>query len=62
MLEVNSATVAVGIEPIGFGVDPGSGIHYPSKIVEITRGEFEQLTQGRLKLPNGWTIGEEYGK
>ena len=62
LLEVNVNTVPVGIDPIYFGAHSGSGIYYPSVIVEITPDEFKQLKAGRIRLPYKWRIGEEYHK
>jgi hypothetical protein len=41
---------------------PGSGIPYPSVIVKVTPDEFERIKVQELKLPDGWTIDEEYPK
>jgi AMMECR1 domain-containing protein len=62
LLEVNKNTIAVGIDPLYFGSHSGSGIFYPSVIVEITPDEFEQLMAGKLRLPDDWTMGQEYHK
>jgi hypothetical protein len=62
LLEVNSDTAPSGIMPLHFGPMPGSGIPYPSVIVEVTPDEFERIKAHELKLPDGWTIDEEYPK
>ncbi len=62
LLEVNENTVPSGIVPIRFGPSPASGIHYSSVIVEVTPDEFTKLRAGELKLPDGWTLGEELPK
>jgi hypothetical protein len=62
LLEVNEYTVPSGIMPIQFGPSPASGVHYPSVIVEVTPDEYERIRTGEMKLPNGWTIGEEIPK
>ena len=62
LLEVNADTPASGIMPLYFGPVPSSGIPYPSVIVEVTPDEFERLRMQQLKLPDGWTIDEEYPK
>jgi hypothetical protein len=59
LLEINENTVEAGIMPIGFDACPGIGIPLPSVIVEVTPDEFEQVRQGRLRLPEGWEIREE---
>jgi hypothetical protein len=59
LLEVNTATPPSGVMPLHFGPAPASGIFYPSVIVEVTPGEFEKIRTEELKLPAGWTIGEE---
>jgi hypothetical protein len=62
LLEINADTAPAGIMPLHFGPVPGSGISYPSVIVEVTPDEFERIQSRELKLPDGWTIGEEYPK
>ena len=58
LLEVNEATVPAGIMPIRFGPSLGQGRHYSCVIVEITPDEFEQFQSEKLKLPEGWNLGE----
>jgi hypothetical protein len=62
LLEVNVDTAPSGIMPLYFGPVPSSGIPYPSVIVEVTPEEFERIKVHELKLPEGWTIDEEYPK
>jgi hypothetical protein len=62
LLEINVDTVASGIMPLYFGPVPASGIPYPSVIVEVTPDEFERIKAQELKLPDGWTLDEEYPK
>jgi hypothetical protein len=62
LLEVNVDTAPSGIMPLYFGPVPNSGIPYPSVIVEVTPEEFERIKVHELKLPDGWTIDEEYPK
>jgi hypothetical protein len=62
LLEINADTPPSGIMPLYFGPVPSSGIPYPSVIVEVTPDEFERLWVQELKLPDGWTIDEEYPK
>ena len=40
------------------GYTNGSGIDYPTAIIEITPAEFERLTRGDtdIRLPRLWTI------
>ena len=59
LLEVNADTVASGIMPLHFGAAPASGIPYPSIIIEVTPDEFDKIQSNEMKLPEGWTIGEE---
>jgi hypothetical protein len=58
LLEVNEATVPLGIRPVGFGPAPAWGLHFPSLIIQITPGEYEEIQNRTLKLPKGWTIGD----
>jgi hypothetical protein len=60
LLEINSDTSPSGIMPLHFSPMPGSGIPYPSVIVEVTPNEFDRIRLQELKLPDGWTIDEEY--
>ncbi len=62
LLEINADTAPTGIMPLHFGPMPGSGIPYPSVIVEVTPNEFEKIQSQELKLPDGWTIAEEFPK
>lgn len=57
LLEVNPATSASGIFPIAFTADPPS-VPYPSVVVEVTEGEYDEIDAGRLLLPHGWRLGE----
>lgn len=54
LLEVNENTIESGIMPIHFGPAPGSGIHYPSVIVEVTPEEYCKIQSNELQLPDGW--------
>lgn len=58
LLEVNPNTVASGILPLWFDAVPASGIPYPSVIIEVTPGEYEQIRRNELKLPDGWLLGQ----
>ena len=62
LLEVNADTAPSGILPLYFGPVASSGIPYPSVIVEVTPDEFEKIGLHELRLPDGWTIAEEYPK
>lgn len=60
LLEVNENTIPAGIAPIQFG--PGSGIQFPSVIVEVTPAEFELIKAKQLPLPDDWELGERIPK
>jgi len=62
LLEIKIDTAPSGFMPLYFGPVPGSGIPYPSVILEVTPDEFERIKSQELKLPEGWTIDEEYPK
>src|SRR5262245_21503487 len=62
LLEVNENTVPSGVIPLHFGPAPASGIPCPSVIIEVTPAEFEKIKTKKLKLPDGWMIGEELPK
>ena len=57
LLEVNANTVPSGILPLRFDAAPGSGIPYPSVIVEVTPDEYEKIKNNELRLPDGWFLG-----
>ncbi len=57
LLEVNPATSPSGVFPIAFTADPPQ-IPYPSVIVEVTEAEYEQIVNGQLPLPPGWSLGD----
>ena len=60
LLEINIDTASSDIMPLHFGAVPGGGIPYPSLIVDVVPDEFERIKLQELKLPDGWTIDEEY--
>jgi len=60
LLEVNANTPESGIMPLHFGPAPASGIPYASVIIEVSPGEFQKIRSNELKLPDGWSIGEEF--
>ena len=59
LLEVNANTSESGIMPLHFGPAPASGIPYASVIIEVSPHEFQKIRSNELKLPEGWSIGEE---
>ena len=59
LLEVNANTPESGIMPLHFGPAPASGIPYASVIIEVSPSEFEKIQSKELKLPEGWSVGEE---
>ncbi len=59
LLEVNANTPETGIMPLYFGPVPASGIPYHLVIIEVSPNEFEKIKSNELKLPEGWTVGEE---
>ena len=62
LLEVNQNTTESGIQPLFFGPHAASGIFYPSVIIEVTPGEYEQIQREPAMLPNGWRLGREFIK
>lgn len=57
LLEVNPDTSPSGIVPIAFGADPPR-VPFPSVVIEVTEGEFEEIKAKILPLPDGWRLGE----
>ena len=45
-----------------FASDRLTIIPYPSVIVEITPYEFDRIRLQEAKLPDGWTVDEEYSE
>lgn len=62
LLEVNQDTTAEGVRPVFFGPHAATGIFYPSVIVEVTPGEYEQILRDPGTLPNGWRLGHEFAR
>jgi len=60
LLEVNSNSAPLGIQPVFFG--PDDNIPFPSVIVDIAPVEFDDICTGKQSLPNGWSISVEYAK
>jgi hypothetical protein len=58
LLEVNAATIPMGVMPLRLDPAPASGINYPAVVVEVTQQEFEQIREAKLPLPAGWRLGE----
>lgn len=57
LLEVNPDTSPSGIFPIAFSADPPK-VPFPSVVIEVTEGEFEEIQALSLLLPDGWRLGE----
>ena len=55
LLEVNSRTVPVGVEPLYLPQDKSTP--FCLCIIELTPEEFDSIPEG-LKLPEGWEIEE----
>jgi len=62
LLEVNQNTTADGIHPVFFGPHAASGIFFPSAIIEVTPGEYEEIQRDPASLPNGWRLGREFAR
>lgn len=62
LLEVSTSTVPTGVMPLYFRAAPTSGMPYRSVIIEVMPTEFDKIRANELKLPNGWTIGEEIAR
>lgn len=62
LLEATRNTVAVGIRPVYFGADPEHGFDYPTIIVQVTPGEYDQIARQQSSLPENWRLGEEFAR
>lgn len=61
LLEVHIDAVPSGvILPLGFPAHPQSGRPFASLIVMIAPAELDQVRSGRLRLPDGWILGDEF--
>lgn len=56
LLEINSQGWASGIWPIAFPPAPPE-IPFGSVIIEVTQEEYDDILNGTLSLPDGWTLG-----
>jgi hypothetical protein len=57
LLEVNAATVPAGVVPVLLASPSGGP---PVAIIELTPAEYAELRAGRLTLPPGWDLAEEW--
>ncbi len=58
LLEVNPTTSPSGVWPIAFTPDPPE-VPFGSVVVEVTPTEYDDILANRLRLPDGWTLGEK---
>lgn len=58
LLQVNLNTTVSGVVVLRFPPTPASG-NFPTIIVEVTPGEYQDIKEQKLKLPADWVIGEE---
>jgi hypothetical protein len=59
LLEVNELIASREenpVEPIDFGVDIGGEIQHTLFVVDVTPEQWERIQQGRLALPDGWSL------
>lgn len=55
LLEVNAATIYTGqVYPFAFG--PVGDISWPTIVAEIAPDELEEVQQGKMPLPKGWSL------
>lgn len=59
LLTVDSDSVECGVLPLYFPASPGHGFPRPIVIVSVSPREFDAIRAGDLRLPEGWSIGEE---
>jgi hypothetical protein len=57
LLEVTPATVATGQVDV-FGFAPFEDISFPLAIAIVAPEELDQIRQGRIELPGGWSLDE----
>lgn len=55
LLEVNRNTAATGMVEV-FGFVPSAEIPYPLRIAEITPEEWEYVKNGKISLPEVWSL------
>ena len=56
---VEGSPSANEVLPFRFAADADQGVPYPVVIVELSPDEFDQVENGTLSLPAGWTDREE---
>jgi hypothetical protein len=61
LLEVNSLIATRTedpIQPIDFGVDIGAASGHTLLVADVTPEQWSRIKQGRLELPDGWSLKE----
>jgi hypothetical protein len=57
LVEVNEAIIGIARpEPIDFGVDSGTPNEHKLIVVDVTPKQWEEVREGTLPLPVGWTL------
>ena len=57
LLEVSSTAPTTGeVLPFGFGADAARGVDYPSIVILVSPTEWQDIQNGKLRLPNGWDL------
>jgi hypothetical protein len=57
LLEVSSTAPTTGeVLPFGFGADAAKGIDYPSIVILVSPSEWQDIQNGKLRLPSGWDL------
>ena len=60
-IEVNELISERGtrqLVPIDFGIDMGQSSFHSLLVVDVTPEEWDAIEQGRLSIPNGWSLDE----
>lgn len=59
LLYVNEFTFPIDeIWPLGFEPTAASG-NFPTIIIDVSPEQFDQIRDGKLRLPHDWKLGEE---
>lgn len=63
LVEVSGSVESTGeVLPFRFRANPGQGVPFESVIILLSDDEWQRLTRGELRLPDGWGTPEKLNK
>ncbi|MBX9581653.1 MAG: hypothetical protein K2X87_15230 [Gemmataceae bacterium] len=60
LLNDSESREPIGFHPLGFRPMPALGVPYRYILLVVSPGELVDIRGGRLELPRGWKLGEEF--